>query len=337
MRSRCWCSSLHRRSVPPTRRRRRRRASRPTRVFIEELTWAEVRDLVKAGTTTVIIGTAGTEQKGPHMVDGEHKFVMEWTRRQDRARDRQDAGRAGRHLRARRQLGKPRRPHGQAGHDHAARRSVRRAAGQRRPQPEGRRLQDHPVHRRIGRQSQRHADGRRQAERAVEGRRRDGVLDRRLLHKGARRSEQVGHRARRHPGDQIGNHANILDTSELLFVNAEAHPQATGCSGNDYENNGVSGNNQSKSTPELGKALLQIKIDNAVAQIKGLMAGTSTPAAVQRARRRRGRRRAEARGGGGRGGRGNADRADHVRADDGYGAGEQDTDARRPTPCSSTS
>ena len=37
------------------------------------------RDLVKAGYTNVIVGTAGTEQKGPHMVDGEHKFVMTWT------------------------------------------------------------------------------------------------------------------------------------------------------------------------------------------------------------------------------------------------------------------
>ena len=47
-------------------------------MFLEDLTWAEVRDLAQAGTTTVIIGTAGTEQKGPHMVDGEHKFVMEY-------------------------------------------------------------------------------------------------------------------------------------------------------------------------------------------------------------------------------------------------------------------
>ena len=51
----------------------------PDTVLLEELTWAEVRDLVLGGTTTVIIGTAGTEQKGPHMVDGEHKFVMEYT------------------------------------------------------------------------------------------------------------------------------------------------------------------------------------------------------------------------------------------------------------------
>src|SRR5439155_3656268 len=51
----------------------------PDTVMLEELTWAEARDLLKNGTTTVIIGTAGTEQKGPHMVDGEHKFVMEYT------------------------------------------------------------------------------------------------------------------------------------------------------------------------------------------------------------------------------------------------------------------
>jgi len=51
----------------------------PDTVLLEELTWAEVRDLIKAGTTTVIVGTAGTEQKGPHMVDGERKFVMEYT------------------------------------------------------------------------------------------------------------------------------------------------------------------------------------------------------------------------------------------------------------------
>src|SRR5882672_3261293 len=51
----------------------------PDTVLLEELTWAEVRDLIRGGTTTVIIGTAGTEQKGPHMVDGEHKFVMEWS------------------------------------------------------------------------------------------------------------------------------------------------------------------------------------------------------------------------------------------------------------------
>src|SRR5262245_24292229 len=33
----------------------------PDTVFLEDLTWAEVRDRIKAGWTTVIVGTAGTE------------------------------------------------------------------------------------------------------------------------------------------------------------------------------------------------------------------------------------------------------------------------------------
>ena len=37
-------------------------------VFLEALTWTEVRDALAAGTTTVIIPTGGTEQNGPHMV-----------------------------------------------------------------------------------------------------------------------------------------------------------------------------------------------------------------------------------------------------------------------------
>ena len=41
-------------------------------VFLEELTWTEVRDAIQAGTTTVIIPTGGTEQNGPHMVLGKH-------------------------------------------------------------------------------------------------------------------------------------------------------------------------------------------------------------------------------------------------------------------------
>lgn len=32
-------------------------------VFLEELTWTEVRDAIRLGKTTVIIPTGGTEQK----------------------------------------------------------------------------------------------------------------------------------------------------------------------------------------------------------------------------------------------------------------------------------
>lgn len=49
-------------------------ASPPDTVFLEELTWTEVRDAIDAGTTTIIVPTAGTEQNGPHMVLGKHKY-----------------------------------------------------------------------------------------------------------------------------------------------------------------------------------------------------------------------------------------------------------------------
>jgi creatinine amidohydrolase/Fe(II)-dependent formamide hydrolase-like protein len=41
-------------------------------VFLEDLTWTEVRDALKSGTTTVIVPVGGTEQNGPHMALGKH-------------------------------------------------------------------------------------------------------------------------------------------------------------------------------------------------------------------------------------------------------------------------
>jgi creatinine amidohydrolase/Fe(II)-dependent formamide hydrolase-like protein len=47
-------------------------AAVPVSVFVEELTWTELRDLIAAGKTTVIIPIGGTEQNGPHMAIGKH-------------------------------------------------------------------------------------------------------------------------------------------------------------------------------------------------------------------------------------------------------------------------
>jgi len=41
-------------------------------VQLEELTWTEVRDAIKAGATTIIVPVGGTEQNGPHMALGKH-------------------------------------------------------------------------------------------------------------------------------------------------------------------------------------------------------------------------------------------------------------------------
>ncbi|MGE3473588.1 MAG: creatininase family protein, partial [Vicinamibacterales bacterium] len=48
----------------------------PDTLFIDELTWEETRDLMKAGKTTVIVPTGGTEKNGYHMVLGKHNYVV---------------------------------------------------------------------------------------------------------------------------------------------------------------------------------------------------------------------------------------------------------------------
>jgi creatinine amidohydrolase len=247
----------------------------PDSVFIEDLTWAEVRDLVAAGTTTVIIGTAGTEQKGPHMVDGEHKFVMEY------AADK-----------IARALGKTlvapvvtyvpegswERPGG-----HMSKPGTITLPEDRFVEllvAAGRSLKSggFTTILFLG-----ESGGNRTGMRTAAARLNE-------LFKGSARALWVDdYYTKSHadqnayisktlgvPEDQIGNHANILDTSELLFVNAKHVRPKKMAPGGGYENSGVSGD-PSKSTAAIGKALLQIKITNALAQAKALMAGTAQP------------------------------------------------------------
>ena len=48
-------------------------------VFIEDLTWMEVRDAMRAGKNTVIVATGGLEQNGPYLVAGKHNVVLRGT------------------------------------------------------------------------------------------------------------------------------------------------------------------------------------------------------------------------------------------------------------------
>src|ERR1044072_1912331 len=48
-------------------------------VFVEDLTWMEVRDALKAGKDTVIVATGGVEQNGPYLVTGKHNVVLRGT------------------------------------------------------------------------------------------------------------------------------------------------------------------------------------------------------------------------------------------------------------------
>lgn len=48
-------------------------------VFIEDLTWMEVRDALLAGKDTVLVATGGVEQNGPYLVTGKHNVVLRGT------------------------------------------------------------------------------------------------------------------------------------------------------------------------------------------------------------------------------------------------------------------
>lgn len=48
----------------------------PDTVFIEDMTWLEVRDAMRAGKQTVIVATGGIEQNGPYLVTGKHNVIL---------------------------------------------------------------------------------------------------------------------------------------------------------------------------------------------------------------------------------------------------------------------
>jgi creatinine amidohydrolase/Fe(II)-dependent formamide hydrolase-like protein len=264
----------------------------PDSVFLEDLTWAEVRDLIKNGTTTLIIGTAGTEQKGPHMVDGEHKFVMEYT--------------ADKIARA---LGKTLVapvityvPEGSweniGGH-------MSKPGTITLPEDRfvellvnaGRSLKagGFTTVLLLGESGGNRGGMRDAAARLNElwnGSARAFWIDDYYTKSHADQNRMVTEKLGV-PADQIGGHANILDTSEMMFVNPKHVRKNRFAPGGGFENSGVSGD-PSKSTPELGKAFLQIKIDNALAQIRRVMSGAPQAAEPQRG--------GDAAGRGGRGG-----------------------------------
>jgi creatinine amidohydrolase/Fe(II)-dependent formamide hydrolase-like protein len=48
-------------------------------VFMEDMTWMEVRDAMKAGKDTAIVATGGIEQNGPYLAAGKHNLILRLT------------------------------------------------------------------------------------------------------------------------------------------------------------------------------------------------------------------------------------------------------------------
>jgi creatinine amidohydrolase/Fe(II)-dependent formamide hydrolase-like protein len=49
----------------------------PNTVWMEEMTWMDIRDALKAGKTTAIIATGGMEPNGPWLATGKHNYVLQ--------------------------------------------------------------------------------------------------------------------------------------------------------------------------------------------------------------------------------------------------------------------
>jgi creatinine amidohydrolase/Fe(II)-dependent formamide hydrolase-like protein len=274
----------------------------PDTVFLEDLTWAETRDLIANGTTTVIIGTAGTEQKGPHMVDGEHKFVMHY------AADK-----------VARALGKTlvapvityvpegswENPGG-----HMAKPGTITLPQDRFVElmvSAGRSLKagGFTTVLFLGESGGNRTGMRMAAEQLTELWKDeparafwiDDYYTKSHADQNAYVTEHLGV-----PANEIGGHANVLDTSEMMFVNPAHVRPAKMAPGGGYDNSGVSGD-PTIATAALDKVFIQIKVDNALAEIRGLMDGT-LPAAAPETARGGGAGRAGRGGGAGQAGRG---------------------------------
>jgi creatinine amidohydrolase len=52
--------------------------AQPRSVWIDDLTWPEVRDAIAGGKSTAIIFVGSSEQNGPHMAIGKHNFIARY-------------------------------------------------------------------------------------------------------------------------------------------------------------------------------------------------------------------------------------------------------------------
>jgi creatinine amidohydrolase len=242
-------------------------------VFIDELTWMEIRDRMAAGTKTVIIGTAGQEQKGPHMVTGEHKYVLQHTSERI-ARTLGDA------------LVAPIITYVPEGSWETPLRGHMAKAGSI-TLPEDRfielllhaakslRAGGFTTFIFIG-----DSGGNQNGMKAAADQLNTAwkVTGGRALFVGdyyTKSADDIRTYLGKlgFPIEAIGSHAGMVDTSELLFVNPALVRRERLAPGGGFPDSGVNGD-PTKATAELGKALVQIKIDNALAQIRALRATT---------------------------------------------------------------
>lgn len=241
----------------------------PQTVAIEDMTWGEVRTAIKAGYTTAIVPSGGVEQNGPHMVTGKHNYIVSAAARRIAAALGQtlvaptiayvpegDYAPASGHMRFPGTIGVPEPVF--AGILEGAARSLK-AAGFRTIVFIGDHGANQPpqtaVADKLSKEWQ--SAGVRVAQ--IGAYYDDKSQTEKLLSDGFTRGE-------------IGEHASLIDTSELLSVHPDGvrlerfSPDAPGS-----EANGARGDPR-RATGQLGARLLDMRIEAAVAEIKTLRA-----------------------------------------------------------------
>jgi len=244
-------------------------------VFIGDLTWDEIRDHLAEGKTSAIIATAGTEQNGPHMVMGKHRFILEYTTDKI-ARGLGDA------------LVAPIITYVPEGSWENPGGHMAKAGTITLPNPMFMELLEHTAKSLkaggftdilfIG-----DSGGNQNGMRDVAA-----ALNEEWAGSGSR-AHWIGEyysdpdgRANRYVTEdlgiaesEIGSHAGILDTSQLMFVNPNYIRWDQLAKDGGMPDSGVRGN-PTLATPEIGRILLNIKIDLAVEQIRRSVGDRST-------------------------------------------------------------
>ncbi len=235
-------------------------------VYLEELTWTEVRERVKNGDVIAIVPTGGTEQNGPHMALGKHNYIV-----------RHNAGEIAKRLGH--TLVAPVVAYVPEGDIDPPTQHMRYAGTLSIPETlfeatleaTARSLKAHGFKLIcfVGDSGGNQAGQERMAEKLNQEWRSSGVT---VLHVGdyyLQNKQAQWLLSNGESVEDIGTHAGIRDTSELMSVfpkgirrgwmvkSTEAQAEQTGVIGN-----------PNKATPEIGKTMLQLKIQAAIRQIE---------------------------------------------------------------------
>jgi creatinine amidohydrolase/Fe(II)-dependent formamide hydrolase-like protein/sterol desaturase/sphingolipid hydroxylase (fatty acid hydroxylase superfamily) len=238
----------------------------PASIYLEDMTWQEVRDAIQAGSTTVIVPTGGTEQNGPHVILGKHNYIVKYTAGKI-------AEKLGYALVAPVVTYVPEGtilpPDGHMRFPGTI--SVAEATFEAVLESTAASLKQHgfKMIALVGDSGGNQAAQQRVAEKLTSLWRESGV---RVIQVSDyyQNNSQIAYLANQgFSAPQIGGHAGIRDTSELMFVRAEGVRGRfkEDHSGADFALVGADGD-AGKASPALGRILLDLKIDAAVRQIR---------------------------------------------------------------------